>query len=1212
MKRFLVVGCGGSGGAALAYMMDQLKSDLRSHGIDKLPAGWQFVHLDVPTSPTPVQGVGTVPDQGGVYVGTGPESDSYKVLDNAMSQRLVANGELDTIATWAPREPETVYTPLSTGAGQYRALGRMITLSRVDTVRKALQRAWDELFANSTDSEMRSLKVPGAGGYSSNDQPIVLVVSSMAGGAGASMALDVCRILTLVQGVDPRLMGVFMVTPDIFETLPDSAITGTRANALAMLGEIVASQTGSARETDVALLRALGHEKGEGERIPFARVFPVGRYVGAQRTVFGDGTPNAVYRGLGRGLAGLVLSGSATQQFVEWDLTNAVGDQGSLEYLGWGNKQWNNVPWGTFGYASLSMGRDRYAEYSAQRLARSSVDKLLHGHLQPGNDSSDEEQVNAILDNQWSNICYSMGLPDTTDASSTGLAPWLTTTVLPADQVSAQARNVVNTCVRPMIDQTPGVNGEQWAARVQQVLAERRHALAEGANAAAYNHAFGWHQHFVTQLEQATARALATQGLPYATGLVKRVARLLDDVLLPALTDLSKYGPADIADLPPEVKATLASLSGTIANPAPIADEVFAGSARTVERQIYAALAHHVANACGAMVTEVFDPLIDALNEAQTLLRQAAGANRQQVGLALLQTDEYAAWPADSDELVAERFSEADNEVMLTRSAEFKGRYEIDLPASVGATSTDPRLLGEGISRAAGHVITGFWTTVDGSKSPAEERPVVERTTTWISRAFPRHPETGDGLIAQRATYDIHVRPPELLDRARRFVARTGESFDRFCSVSLRQYVEGEDAPESERVARRTDLELRFGEAVNLARPLASVNENAMQAIHGVAEMVYRYKFSAIPFLGLPVAGDLKTALSTTARVDKKSADALTNALTDEAKIKRIDIFGSYPNYSPLAYEAVIEPAARQWLASSPGQRKAFWTMRRARPLQASLPMHENERRAMVGGWVLGQALGMIQVPAEPFTEAVHVWDTQARTWLPFPNPLLTPPAEFLAEYDWLPAVLESVLVAIAQSHQPPVMSSMAPYRALRHLFDAGAENPSTGLEQRQLAATVNMANWLRGGETGTGVAAAIPESGPGVSIKDRAERLRAYLAYQHEFVSKNYMEPGEGASPGNSGAEGGGTFSTITVRQQASKTPIYRDIAADIFWATNELMNLLGAAVALAEQGVSSGPTITPTVQQPDSFTPPTMDTPFDVPPMAPPNTEPPQPGGF
>ena len=105
--------------------------------------------------------------------------------------------------------------------------------------------------------------------------------------------------------------------------------------------------------------------------------------------------------------------------------------------------------------------------------------------------------------------------------------------------------------------------------------------------------------------------------------------------------------------------------------------------------------------------------------------------------------------------------------------------------------------------------------------------------------------------------------------------------------------------------------------------------------------------------------------------------------------------------------------------------------MRRARPLEASLPMHQNERRAMVAGWVLGQAIGFIQVPLPPFADAVHVWDTQDRRWVAFPT-LLTPQSEFLADYDWLPAVLSRCCFAIAQSHKPPAMSSMAPYRALR------------------------------------------------------------------------------------------------------------------------------------------------------------------------------------
>ena len=75
MRRLLIVGCSGSGGATLAYMMDQLRSDLAAHGIGRIPAGWQFVHL-TPTSPSRVEVSARSAIQDGVYVGTGPESDS--------------------------------------------------------------------------------------------------------------------------------------------------------------------------------------------------------------------------------------------------------------------------------------------------------------------------------------------------------------------------------------------------------------------------------------------------------------------------------------------------------------------------------------------------------------------------------------------------------------------------------------------------------------------------------------------------------------------------------------------------------------------------------------------------------------------------------------------------------------------------------------------------------------------------------------------------------------------------------------------------------------------------------------------------------------------------------------------------------------------------------------------------------------------------------
>jgi len=983
-------------------------------------------------------------------------------------------------------------------------------------------------------------------------------------------------MLTLIPGVDPRLMGVFMVAPDIFDSLDSSAITGVRANALAMLGEIVASQTGAAREHDVSILRALGQQNGEGELIPFARVFPVGRYVGAERTLFGDGSPEAVYRGLGRGLSALMMSKSASQQFVEWDLSNGGGTAGNREFIGWGNGQWDNLPWGSFGFASLSMGRDRYAEYSAQRLARSSAERLLRGHLQPGNPASDDDQAAAILDSQWPNICNELELPVTAGEAVVG--QWITNTVLPRQDVMSLSAHVVNTNLRGYIDARDGLNAAHWVSSVHNALSDRRQSLLDGSHEQAYSWGYRWHVAFAQRLEAVTTKAIAQLGLPYATALVKRVSQYMQNVVLPSAQDLAKYSPSDVTELPAEVTSTLNGLRGNLTSTSEILARVLEGSQGTIERQIYASLSNLVSVAAGSMVGEVFDPLIEALNESHILLRTAAGEPVRDVGLARLQTDEYAAWPSDSDAWVSDRFSEANNEVMLTSSADFKERYEVDLPLSVGASAVGMRQFSEAVAVATTYAITGQWATNDGSHAPADDQPVVERTADWKSRAFVTDPATGESRISSPARFDVHVRPAELLNRSRKFIERTGESFDRFCRVSLREYLTGVGEPESELARRHHDIVAKFGEAINLARPLASVNEQAMQAIHNTQQMSYRFKFSAVPFKGLRVADELASALNEYSRIDNKTKDVLARALTDESKIKRVDIFGSYPNYSPLAFNSVLEPAARQWFGASASQRQAFWRMRRSRPLAASLPMHPTERRAMVAGWTLGRVIGQVSLPPEPYDEAARVWDGETSAWRSFPNPLLTPPSQFTAEYDWMPAVLESILLAMAQSHEPPVMSSMLPYRALRRIYDSSAEDEVSGVHG--LAARTHLSRWLRSGDTGTGLASAVENTGPGVTIDERAESLRAYLQNNRDFAGTHYLPAGPRPEPGLPPAPGGGVFSTITIRDQASATPIFRDLAPDVYWATSQIIDMIDGCVDQAKRPESSAPvqTIAPT----------------------------------
>ncbi len=1165
MRRFLVVGCGGSGGKTIAYLMDQLRSDLAKDGIDALPSGWQFVFVDVPSAvENGPDGLGSVVQQGGTYIGMGPKGGSYPDLDVAVSQKLQAGQALDGVGTWAPAQPDQVTTPIDVGAGQYRAIGRMIMLARANEVRDKLRDAFGKLVTRETTTSMSNAAHALGTDFDPNLPPIVFVIGSMAGGSGASMVLDICRLLTQVPLLNPKLISVFLASADVFDSLPPADRSGVRANALAMLGEIVNSQAGAARRHDVGLLGGLGLRDGEGTPIPFARVFPVGRLMGAQQALFGDGSMNAVYRGLARGLAGLMTSEVASEQFVNFDLGNSGSIPPNPRYLGWG-AQAAPIPWGSYGFASLSMGRDRYAEYSAQRIARSSVDRLLDGHKQEGSSASGTEQVNALLDSQWPSICDRLEVPAgrlAAQQAAEELGRWMTTRALPREQAESSARQIVEREFTPYIPSPHQQRSDQWRSYLQAQTVSRRQPIAAAVDQAAYAWAFGWQQELMTRTVDLVGDAVAALGLPYAGALVDRLASHLADFVVPNALQISRGGDVDIAELPAEVTGLLATLKGPITGGEAMVAKVVTSVQDKIRTQLYTRSSGLVAEALRTFVPDVLRPLRAALAEQQTVLEQARGSQLQHDGLARLETTQYAAWPSDRDERVPTRFDEANNEVLLTSSAQFPDRYAAHLQASV-----PPEVAGPSAGRAVvNQVIAGQWATTGGVRPP---RGLMETRVGWQSRAFPTDPHTGMSLVPSEARFDVHVRPAELLTRARMFVARPTESFDIFCSESIRDYLSA-GGRESEQAQRHRDLVVKFRETLALAVPLISVDEQTVQLLHGGRSVEYRYKFSSVPFRNLAITRDLELALTGNPNIDGSSLSNFQRALTDQGNPRRIDVFGSYPLYSPLAFDSVLEPVVREWDAIAPQGRLAYWTHRRARPLDAALAMSEPERQAMVAGWYVGQIIGEIRIPEPPYATAVQIWDPTDERWVAFPHPLLTPPNRFRARYDWLPAVLESHLLAVARVQQPPVMSSLKPYLLLRELYDDSELGPAGGIVE--ISAVNRLAAWLRQGSA-SGMPSRIPPVAAATTAEERRDAAKAWLTGPdgpHDIAVKHFLPPQDPGAPG-------GTFSVITSRKQAAKTPFFRDLAADVAAVTPRLAGLLDRAYEVAQR-----PSGTPTDEPP------------------------------
>ncbi|WP_237564150.1 tubulin-like doman-containing protein [Actinomyces sp. 432] len=658
-------------------MMDQIRADLAVHGIGEIPECWQFLSVDTPLQEEPVDpqdpdAVRTVTQQGGAYVGCGIANGDYSVVDRALTGRVQQNSTagLRHLATWMPRRPRDVTFPVSVGAGQYRGIGRLLVLTKLDEVSRAVQASLARMAGPEVQEQAARVcgKVPGAGNPPEPlAPPMVLVISSMAGGSGASMALDVCRLVAGVQStppIDPQLISVFLYTAEAFGSVSPDKRTGMPGNTLAMLGEIVAAQAGAegrAARLDEELYACFGITNRAGRA--FKRVTPIGIKAGGTGAVFGDGSAKAVFHGMGRGLARYIAS-PAFNDYVSYDMGNGVSVS-DKEYVSWGVDA-TDTAWSSFGYASLSTGRDRYAEYAAQRIARRCVDHVLDGFRRPGVNIGDTQALNDLWSTNRDLELERIGLPTTSGTNVVGVSG-------AADQeallwlASAQASRVVNndTIVARMRDVVDG-------------LFARQIALGDGVTAAALQNALsdwlrGQAPAVTAQLEtiardMARARAeeiagrltdtirlnISEYGIPYALTVLGRLRRPGGELpgLAERLAGAVTQRPNQPLALPRELSQQLATMGhkGTLSSQAQqeIMNQLRTQLVKRLAQWVGCTTAVDLAPALRDMADSVVAPLANALNDARRVLESARNDRHSAFGVADVSTDLYAAWPEEA------------------------------------------------------------------------------------------------------------------------------------------------------------------------------------------------------------------------------------------------------------------------------------------------------------------------------------------------------------------------------------------------------------------------------------------------------------------------------------------------------------------------------------------------------------------------------------
>lgn len=1022
MRRFLLVGCGGSGGTTLRLLIDQLRADLRARGISELPDAWQFVHIDVPVDPDKgPEPLGSIQDMGGHYVSFSSPSNSFLQTANTVEAQLSNKGRNYVgLVGWAPRNPAAANTiPVTSGAGQYRAVGRMLTLPRLSQLRETLVRAQAKSVA------------PGAWGQipvheQSSEVIIPIVVGSMAGGSGASMFLDVARLLGTLPGVKSQNIGCFLYTADVFAQLDEGKRSNIEGNAMAALPEIIAAIARTAEGFDVATYTSLGIPVNTNTP-PFARVFPIGSKIGGSGAYFGDGSQESVYRGIARALAGTMLSERASRQYLDFMLGNPNPLTSLNQKFGWRIDPLA-LPFGSLGFASLSLGRDRYLDYAAQRLARSASEHLVAGHINPTSQLPGNDQLRQLMDNQIGASLSFVGLPQNDQAVS----DWFQTMAFQQPVWEAMAREAGGPAFAT-ITNSGAAPAAQWLSTVALSLGQLREQSRNHARRNAYAWAEGWSE----QLEAATRaeflRVAGHFGLPYARELMSRLRMRVDQII----GELAQAGASadglDPLGIDPTVAMQAQSLGKRIVDMThPIGQMVVRSLSNSLERVQRLEGARIAAEVLRCYAIDVLGALERAANDSLHLLEVERAKTSSGAGLAQLHSEVFADWPDESDR-VPLRFNHAENEVLLTTANDFPNQFHSDVVASTQGQLGYQAAL----AKIRFEATRGEWETT-GAK---QNHDVLKQISHWRPQALPWRAADGQPTPEAKPNYSLLMTHADLLHRAQARLSAKGDVFAAFAGQSISDYLDDPQVNVIDRQQRQESFATKLLEAMEKAKPVVGIDVNMATRLHGT-DIKFVYSFSDIP-IGTehPVSQNVLQRLRGNPTLDPTSVenfeDSLVGAISNAGKV---NIFGSYQKVSPLCFTSLLEPIQSRWAKAPLIAQRNLWQWKRTRPLAAAVAMSPDELIRVISGWYLGRLVGLVRQDA---TGKASVATPDG--WADFGDLLTSEDTQVRTPHDVLPAVLMSHAWAFVRCVGDADLTPLTPYDALRRLVDTADSNAHSG-----------------------------------------------------------------------------------------------------------------------------------------------------------------------
>ena len=537
----LIIGVGGAGGKTIRAMRQELNQILESSGYTGgIPDAWQFLHIDTtidgasfPVPMLPAEDFHCVIPSGASY------ADILGSITARCSQEeqqiLLAGWGFPTPNIWDVDNDQVLLAANARYEYNKRAPNRLLLLADSAKTLQKLQTSISKMQSPTAGAELASVG-KALGVQSQIFDPRVFIVSSLVGGSGSGMFMDVAEILKRATSQNWANAAVsFLYPPEVFDSF-SSRNVGLSRNALGALNELIASRwVGLSSQTEllyskmglVASNTSWKTEFGCRENVLISA--PQGPFAHTDLRDLGF-SGDGVFLAVGQGLAAAVSNGEISDFMSQialaprgqwaFDTSGLAPQASSFQDL--------SMAATGIGFGKLSLGVEHIVDYVADAITKHQVKILLWPEFESPNKSNGvtaKQLIDEKTDQIWPNFILETGLKNETDSTQIfdALCPDDLNEKVKKFVIGIIQRNV-SVADKPVTSFVKAVWSD-WDIISESFLS----TLKNEVNSKAQN----WVPEIQNQLQELIAKELTLNGFNVLSNLVERLEVELGENVLP-------------------------------------------------------------------------------------------------------------------------------------------------------------------------------------------------------------------------------------------------------------------------------------------------------------------------------------------------------------------------------------------------------------------------------------------------------------------------------------------------------------------------------------------------------------------------------------------------------------------------------------------------------------------------------------------------------